>query len=174
MGQTLLGIRTGDTWAYLGGAGQPLRPAVIVKPGAHYDALIRIRLLDDPEQGAPWVPRRKLPCRWEDRHEWLEEHPEHQVPDAPELEPEPAPDQITVSVDALRRVIREEIHAAMSPPPVAYSMADAAQATGVSVETLRRAVRANHLVPNYVGRKPIFRVDELQRWVRSLSDDLRR
>lgn len=172
MPQRLLGIRTGDTWAYFGGAGQPLRPALIVKPGAHYDALIRIRLLDDPEQRAPWVPRRKLPCLWEDRHEWLEAHPEHQVPDAPA--PEPEPDQVTLSVDALRRVIREEIHAAMSPPPVAYSLADAAQATGVSVETLRRAVRANALVPNYVGRKPIFRVEELQRWVKSLPDDLQR
>lgn len=169
MRQTLLGIRTGDTWAYLGGAGQPLRPAIIVKPGAHYNALIRVRLLDDPAQSAPWVPRRKLPCLWEDRHEWLEAHPEHQVPGAPA--PEPAPDQVTVSVDALRRVIREEIKAAMSPPPVAYSMADAALATGLSPETLRRAMRRNELIANYVGRKPIFRFDELQRWVRSLPDE---
>lgn len=172
MPQRLLGIRTGDTWAFLGGAGQPLRPAVIIKPGAHYDALIRIRLLDDPEHHAPWVPRRKLPCLWEDRLEWLVAHPQHKVPDEPPFEPDPDPDQITISVDALRRVIREEVQAAVSsPPPVAYSMSDAAKAAGVSAETLRRAVRLNTLVPNYVGRKPLFRVEELQRWVRSLPEE---
>lgn len=169
-----LGIRAGEMWAYRGGAGQPLRPVTVVTPGAHYDALIRIRLLDDPAQETLWVRRAKLPCKWEDRDAWIGAHPQSQVPDEPPTEPDPAPDEVTVSIDALRKVIHEEIRAAMSPPPVAYSLSDAAQATGVSTETLRRAVRRDQLVPNYVGRKPLFRVEELQRWVRSLPDELPR
>jgi len=169
--QRPLGIRAGEKWAYRGGSSQPLLPALVLKAGAHYEALIRIRLLDDPEQTAMWVRRAKMPCLWDDRHEWLEAHPQHRVSEDPEFLPEPAPDEVTVSVDALRRVIRDEIHAAMSPPPVSYSLTDAARATGVSVETIRRAVRSNLLVPNYVGRKPLFRVDELQRWVSSLPDE---
>lgn len=48
---------------------------------------------------------------------------------------------------------------------VSYSLREAAEATGVSVDTIKRAIRAGNLVPRYVTSKGVIFADELRAWV---------
>nr|WP_201470993.1 hypothetical protein [Microbacterium hydrocarbonoxydans] len=75
----------------------------------------------------------------------------------------------------VRRVVREEINAALGQQPfrLALSLPDAATAAGYSLETIRKAIRENELVPSYANSKPVIMVDELSRWLRSLPDEPR-
>jgi hypothetical protein len=54
---------------------------------------------------------------------------------------------------------------------ISYDMAGACAATGLSHVTIRNAVKSRDLVANYVGRKPVFRADELDRWIASLPTE---
>ncbi|MFS0851994.1 helix-turn-helix domain-containing protein [Microbacterium sp. 179-I 3D4 NHS] len=73
----------------------------------------------------------------------------------------------------IRRVIREEIAAVLGEQPfrLALTIPEAATAVGYSVETIRKQIRDNYLVPSYANSKPVIPVEELQRWLRSLPDE---
>ncbi|QYG12887.1 hypothetical protein [Microbacterium sp. PAMC22086] len=77
--------------------------------------------------------------------------------------------------DVVRRVVREEIVAVLGEQPfrLALPLPDAATAAGYSLETIRKAIRENELVPSYANSKPVVMVDELSRWPRSLPDEPR-
>lgn len=54
---------------------------------------------------------------------------------------------------------------------VAYTIAEAAEATGISATTIHEAIRDGSLVANFVGTKaskPVLRAVELDRWIASL------
>ena len=50
---------------------------------------------------------------------------------------------------------------------VAYNLQDAAAAAGVSVDTIRRAIRAGDLIANYPTSRPVILRDELDAWLRA-------
>lgn len=54
---------------------------------------------------------------------------------------------------------------------LAYDYAGAANATGVSADTIRRAVAKGELFPRYPNSKPIFLATDLQEWLESLPVD---
>lgn len=56
----------------------------------------------------------------------------------------------------------------MTVAKLAYSLAEAAEATGYSKRTIQLAVEHNDLVARYANSKPVIETAELQRWVRSL------
>lgn len=169
-----LGIRAGEIWAYRAGQRTPLQPAKIIDPGEHYDASIRIRLVDDPGHAEKWVTRVKLPCQWHEAGAWLDQHPEAWPIEYAEPLPQPAAvDRVTITVAALRRVVRQEIAAVIREGRLAYSYEEAAAAVGLSPSSLQAAVRHFDLVPSYYGSKPLFRVEELKRWLETLPDEPR-
>jgi hypothetical protein len=54
---------------------------------------------------------------------------------------------------------------------VSYDLNGAEAATGISERTIRDAVKRGDLIANYVGRKPVFRAVELDRWIASLPTE---
>jgi DNA-binding transcriptional MerR regulator len=48
---------------------------------------------------------------------------------------------------------------------VSYSIRESAEATGVSVDTIRRAIRVGHLVPRYPTARGVLFADELRAWI---------
>jgi len=48
---------------------------------------------------------------------------------------------------------------------VSYSLREAAEATGVSVDTIKRAIRAGNLVPRYPTSHGVLLEAELRAWV---------
>lgn len=52
-----------------------------------------------------------------------------------------------------------------TPAPISVAYADAAEMTGVSIDVIRRAVRAGDLVPRYPTSKPVLLVEDLKAWV---------
>ena len=48
---------------------------------------------------------------------------------------------------------------------VSYSLREAAEATGVSIDTIRRAIRAGHLVARYPTSHGVLFADELRAWI---------
>ena len=73
----------------------------------------------------------------------------------------------------VRRVVREEIAAVLGQQPfrVALPLPEAASACGYSLESIRKAIRDNDLVPSYANAKPVIMVEELVRWLRNLPDE---
>lgn len=51
---------------------------------------------------------------------------------------------------------------------LAFSLPEAADATGYGLTTIKEAIAANDLVPRYANRKPVIPADELTRWINSL------
>ena len=51
--------------------------------------------------------------------------------------------------------------------PIAYDVKGAAEATGHSVDVVRRAIRSGELTPRYPTSKPVILADDLRRWVAS-------
>lgn len=49
--------------------------------------------------------------------------------------------------------------------PVAVTLDRAAEMAGVSVETVRRAIRANRLIAHYQSKRPVVLVDDLRAWI---------
>ena len=62
----------------------------------------------------------------------------------------------------------------MSIQKLAYNWVEAAEATGYSVDTIRRAVRNNELVTRYANSKPVILASELAEWLESLSTEPRK
>lgn len=57
---------------------------------------------------------------------------------------------------------------------VAYTLAEAVVATGISDDTIRAAISNGSLVANYVGdkaTKPVLRAVELDAWIASLPTE---
>lgn len=54
---------------------------------------------------------------------------------------------------------------------LAYDYAGAANATGVSEATIRRAVARGEIFPRYPNSKPVFLATDLQEWLESLPVD---
>ncbi|MFC4244953.1 hypothetical protein ACFOYW_16380 [Gryllotalpicola reticulitermitis] len=51
---------------------------------------------------------------------------------------------------------------------LAYSIQDAASFAGVDATVIRAAVSRRDIVPSYVGAKPLIKIWELRRWLKSL------
>jgi hypothetical protein len=54
---------------------------------------------------------------------------------------------------------------------LAYSTAELARAVGVSVDLVQSAMRDGSLMPSYVRSKPIFPINEAERWLSSLPTE---
>ncbi len=54
--------------------------------------------------------------------------------------------------------------------PLAYSVADAAAMCGVSVDVIRRAVRANDLPVKYPTSRPVILRADLEAWLAAAPD----
>ena len=48
---------------------------------------------------------------------------------------------------------------------VSYSIPEAAEATGVSIDTIKRAIRAGRLVARYPTSRGVLLCDELRDWI---------
>lgn len=73
----------------------------------------------------------------------------------------------------VRKVVREEIVSLLANRPFRLSLTlpDAALATGYSLESIRKAIREDELVPSYANSKPVVMVEELERWLRTLPSE---
>lgn len=168
------GIRTGEYWAYRPGTTRPLERVLILNPGLHYDASIRVRLVDDPTVVELWTSRAKLPCKWSELDDYLLAHPDvprgHPEPPEPSEQPDAAAVRMAFTANELRAIVHDEVANAFGVAKVAYNMQEAATATGVSTSVIRAAVRRHDLVPNYAGRTPLFTPEELRAWVERLPE----
>lgn len=54
---------------------------------------------------------------------------------------------------------------------LAYTYEEAAQAIGVSVQSLRRAVDRHDLLVRYVGSKPVIPAEDLKAWFDTLPTE---
>ena len=54
---------------------------------------------------------------------------------------------------------------------LAYSVEEAAEATGYSVDTIRRAIRSHDLVARYGNTKPVILTTALNAWLESLPTE---
>lgn len=167
-------MRTGEFWAYRQGTTHPLQRALILNPGFHADAGVRVRLVDDPAITELWTARTNLPCLWASVELYLQEHPDVPRLYPPTPEPDEQPDagayRMAFTANELRAIIHDEIQHALGVKKIAYTMREAATATGVSATLIRAAVRRGDLTSNYAGAKPLFTPEELSRWVNSLPE----
>lgn len=60
---------------------------------------------------------------------------------------------------------------AVIPAAVSYNKAGAAEATGISMSTIERAIAADELVAHYVGTKPVLLATDLAAWIESLPTE---
>lgn len=76
---------------------------------------------------------------------------------------------LALQEELIRRAVRTELQRSKSPSEkLAYSIAEAAEATGYSAATLRFEIRRNNLVPAYANSKAVILKSELERWLESL------
>lgn len=61
--------------------------------------------------------------------------------------------------------------AVAAPPPLAYTISDAASAVGLSESYMRQQIRLGYLIVHYAGRKPIVAATELLRWLSRLPGE---
>lgn len=54
---------------------------------------------------------------------------------------------------------------------IAYSIEEAAEATGYSTDTIRKALRNSDLIARYANSKPVILATELQEWAESLPTE---
>lgn len=59
----------------------------------------------------------------------------------------------------------------MMTPKLALNIDEAAEASGYSVDTIRRAIRTNSLIARYANTKPVVLVSELTDWLESLPTE---
>lgn len=52
-------------------------------------------------------------------------------------------------------------------PAISMNIRQAAEATGVSVEIIRRAIEKGDLVPRYPSARPVLMTEEVRDWVDS-------
>lgn len=165
-------------WAFRAGRRTPLAPARVINQPAHYDAGIAIQPLGDWSRLAISVHRSKLPCKWEQVDDYLAIHPdiprEPEAPVAAVQGPEAdAVDLFSAGQETIRRIVREELAVVNRVPLLALTYRDASLATGYSVSVLHMAVANDQLVASYANSKPVFRLDELDRWLASLPAEAR-
>lgn len=55
------------------------------------------------------------------------------------------------------------------PEKKAYTLQEFAAAYGISTEYIRLQTRAGNITPSYVGRKPLYPVEEVERWFGALD-----
>lgn len=55
----------------------------------------------------------------------------------------------------------------MSSNPIAYTIPGAAEASGVSPDVIRRAIRAGNLTARYPTSRPVVLADDLRAWLAS-------
>lgn len=55
--------------------------------------------------------------------------------------------------------------------PIAYTVADAAEAVGVSPDVIRRAIRAGAIEVRYPTARPVIPADSLREWFRGLPTE---
>lgn len=58
--------------------------------------------------------------------------------------------------------------ASLTPAPLAYTIEDAATASGYSRETIRLAINAGDLTRRYANSKPVILAEDLLGWLRTL------
>lgn len=75
------------------------------------------------------------------------------------------------TANELQSIIHDEVTNALGAQKVAYTLQEAAIATGVSTTLIRAAVRRNDLVANYAGAKPLFTPEALKAWIDSLPPE---
>lgn len=172
-----LGVVRGQHRAYRAGSRFPLVRCVVLKPGHNYEAAILVRVLEGPEVGEErWVKRPKVPCLWDDLDAYLETHPDvprEYVPPGrqePEVRVEVEP-PLPIGVASMRKIIREELQAGLGLTKLAYTYSEASRATGLSSSLLRVAVANGELIVSYFNSKPVFREEELRRWLENLPDE---
>lgn len=54
---------------------------------------------------------------------------------------------------------------------VAYSIEEAAEASGYSTDTIRRAIRNSDMTARYANSKPVILATELTEWLESLPTE---
>lgn len=54
---------------------------------------------------------------------------------------------------------------------LALTIKEAAESVSYSIDTIRRAIERHELVLSYANSKPVIRVAELERWLRSLPSE---
>lgn len=59
----------------------------------------------------------------------------------------------------------------VSKQKLAFSIDEAAEASGYSTDTIRRALRNHDLTARYANTKPVILTDELKAWLESLPCD---
>lgn len=59
----------------------------------------------------------------------------------------------------------------MTTQKLTLNIEEAAEATGYSVDTIRRAIRNNSLTARYANTKPVVLVSELTEWLESLPTE---
>ena len=57
---------------------------------------------------------------------------------------------------------------------LAYTFAEAAEATGYSIDVIRRAVRTKDLPAKYGTARPVIRHEDLVAWVDAMPDEPKR
>ena len=60
---------------------------------------------------------------------------------------------------------------ALAAPPISYTVKDAATACGLSVSTLRAAIKRGTLTVRWLNTKPIVRHEDLATWIDELPQD---
>jgi excisionase family DNA binding protein len=58
-----------------------------------------------------------------------------------------------------------------APARLGYTVAEAAEAVRLSVDSIQKAIKANEIAPKYYGTKPIIPVAEVERFFASLPDE---
>ncbi|MDQ0679108.1 hypothetical protein QFZ30_002490 [Arthrobacter pascens] len=59
----------------------------------------------------------------------------------------------------------------MTIQKLAYTIDEAAEASGYSTDTIRRALRNSDMTARYANSKPVILVTELQEWLESLPTE---
>lgn len=54
---------------------------------------------------------------------------------------------------------------------IAFSIEEAAEASGYSTDTIRRAIRNSDLTARYANTKPVIMASELESWLSSLPTE---
>lgn len=54
---------------------------------------------------------------------------------------------------------------------VSYSIEEAAEATGYSTDTIRKALRNSDMTARYANSKPVILATELQEWLEALPSE---
>jgi hypothetical protein len=71
-----------------------------------------------------------------------------------------------------RRTVSPPIRAgpAVSKPPVAYSIPEAARAASIGITKLRNEIRAGRLTCRKLGKRSIITANDLEKWAAALPD----